>query len=358
VLSVRVFKGFIMASLLGRFSGFLMLVSLSLSATFAHSATAPPPDAQAAIEALSRANAAVVGVRAKVADGARSAETLGQQRSGSGVVIGADGLILTIGYLMLEAQNIQIVTSDNKTLPARAVAYDQATGFGLIQTLLPLRGVRPVPFGSMSDLSAGDALMAATGTQPDGTEAEVSMTQIVSKRGFTGYWEYHIEAAAFTSPPIQNHSGAGLFNDRGQLIGIGSLFVANAMGGNKQLPGNMFVPVDLLKPILAEMQRTGSTAKSHRPWLGLSSVEQSGRVQVLRVSKDGPAQAAGLEPGDVVLAVDGVKVATVEAFYKQLWARAQPDAEITLTVLQGAELKTINLKAIDRMSVMTKPEGI
>ncbi len=347
-----------MASLLGKFSGFLMLVSLALSATFAHSATTPPPDAQAAIEALSRANAAVVGVRVKVADGARSAETLGQQRSGSGVVIGADGLILTIGYLMLEAQNIQIVTSDNKTLPARAVAYDQATGFGLIKTLLPLRGVRPVPFGSMSDLSAGDTLMAATGTQPDGTEAEVSMAQIVSKRGFTGYWEYHIEAAAFTSPPIQNHSGAGLFNDRGQLIGIGSLFVMNAMGGNKQLPGNMFVPVDLLKPILTEMQRTGSTTQSHRPWLGLSSVEQSGRVQILRVSKDGPAQAAGLEPGDVVLAVDGVKIATVEAFYKQLWSHTQPDSEINLTVLQGAELKTIILKAIDRMSVMTKPEGI
>ena len=347
-----------MISLLRRFSALLILASLGLGASLAHSATAPLPTAQAAIDALSKANAAVVGVRVNVAEGARSAQTLGQQRSGSGVVIGADGLILTIGYLMLESQTIQIVTSDNRVLPAKPVAYDLATGFGLIKALLPLRDVQPVALGSMESLSAGEPLMVATGAQANGGEADVNMTNMVSKRAFSGYWEYHLESAIFTSPPIGNHSGASLFNQRGELLGIGSLFVNDAIGGNRQLPGNMFVPVELLKPILAEMQRTGSTTKSHRPWLGLSSVEQSGRVQIVRVNKDGPAQAAGLEPGDVVLAVDGVKVATLEAFYKQLWARAQPDAEISLTVLQGAEIKTITLKAVDRMSTMTKPAGI
>jgi S1-C subfamily serine protease len=184
------------------------------------------------------------------------------------------------------------------------------------------------------------------------------MTYMASKRAFTGYWEYHLDSAAFTSPPIQNHSGAGLFNQHGQLIGIGSLFVMDAMGGDRQLPGNMFVPVDLLKPILSELQRTGSTAKSHRPWLGLSSVEHSGRIQIIRVNKEGPAQAAGLNPGDVVLAIDGVKVSTLEAFYKKLWSYAKPETEVSLTVLQGADVKTITLKAVDRMSTMLKPEGI
>ena len=315
-------------------------------------------DAQATIDALSRANAAVVGVRVSVAEGARSAETLGRKRSGSGVVIGADGLVLTIGYLMLEAQNIQIVTSDNKTLPAQAVAYDLATGFGLIKPLLPMRGVTPVALGNLKDVATGEPLMAATGAQADGDEADVTMTQMVSKRPFSGYWEYHIEAAVFTSPPIDNHSGAPLFNQRGELIGIGSLFVTDAAGGSRKLPGNMFVPVDLLKPILSEMTQTGSTKISRRPWIGLTSAEQSGRVQVVRVNKDGPAQAAGLEPGDFVLAVDGEKVASLEAFYKKLWARAQPDSEISLTVLQGADVKTIKLKAVDRMTTMRKPAGI
>jgi len=310
--------------------------------------------AQAIIDALTRANAAVVGVQVTATEGARSAETLGLRRKGSGVVIGPDGLVLTIGYLMLEADTIQIVTQDNKTLPAKAVAYDLATGFGLIRPLLPLRGIKPVALGSLRDLQPGEALMAATG----GEDGDVSMTQLVSKRAFAGYWEYYIEAALFTSPPIGNHSGAPLFNQKGELLGIGSLFVLDAMGENRRLPGNMFVPVDLLKPILAEMQSTGSSRLSRRPWLGLTSSEQDGRVQIVRVSEQSPAEAAGLQPGDVVLAVDGAKVATLETFYKKLWDHAAPDAEIQLTVLQGADLKTITLRGVDRMSTLARPSGI
>lgn len=330
------------------FALFLSAAGLSLAATD------PAPAAQTVIDALTKANAAVVGVQVTAAPGSRSAETLGRQRTGSGVVIGPDGLVLTIGYLMLEADNIQVITQDNRTLPAKAVAYDLATGFGLLRPLLPLRGVSPVALGSQVDVKAGDALMAATG----GGDGDVAMTQLVSKRAFSGYWEYHIEAALFTSPPIANHSGAPLFSQRGELLGIGSLFVGDAMGDNRRLPGNMFVPVDLLKPILAEMQQTGSSKLSRRPWLGLTSSEQGGRVQILRVNKDSPAEAGGLQPGDVVLAVDGVKVASLEDFYKRLWARANPDDEVTLTVLQGADIRTLSLKAVDRMTLMVKPSGI
>lgn len=319
---------------------------------FALAATPQPPSAQAMIEALTRANAAVVGVQVTAAEGARSADTLGRKRAGSGVVIGPDGLILTIGYLMLEADTIQVVTQENRTVPARAVAYDLATGFGLVKPLLPLRGINPVPLGSHTDVSPGQALMVASG------EGDVMTTGLVSKRPFSGYWEYHIEAALFTSPPIPNHSGAPLFNQRGELIGIGSLFVADALGEAPRIPGNMFVPVDLLKPILAEMQQTGTSRQSRRPWLGLTSTEQSGRVQVVRVTADSPAQAGGIEAGDVVLAVDGVSVATLEEFYKRLWAHANPDDEIVLTVLQGAQVKTMTLRAVDRMSTMMKPAGI
>jgi len=313
-----------------------------------------PPSSQATIEALTRANAAVVGVQVTAAEGARSAESLGRRRSGSGVVIGSDGLVLTIGYLLLEADTVQIVTQDSKTLPARTVAYDLATGFGLLRPLLPLAGIAPVPLGSQNGLATGEALMAAVG----GDDGGVAMTQLVSKRPFSGYWEYHIESALFTSPPVGNHSGAPLFNQRGELLGIGSLFVGDALGDSRRLPGNMFVPVDLLKPILAEMQQTGSSKSSRRPWLGLTSSEQGGRVSVVRVNKDSPADAAGLQPGDVVLAVDGTRVATLEEFYKKVWAHPNPDDEIRLTVLQGADIKNFTLKAVDRMSTMAKPAGI
>ena len=343
------------------------LISLSvmvgLSLVRAQAQTAPNPSDQAAvIDALSRASAAVVGVRVTAADDARSITTLGKERAGSGVLINKNGLILTIGYLMLEAQDIRIVTQDNKTLPAVAVGYDLATGFGLIRPLLPLRDVAPVELGSQDSVQAGEALMAAIGSTDNNIEADVSMTRLVSKRAFSGSWEYHIDSALFTSPPVMagngNHSGAALFNQKGELLGIGSLLVMDAMGQNRRLPGNMFVPVDLLKPILTEMEQSGTSRLSMRPWLGLTSSDASGRVQVLRVSDDSPAQQAGLKGGDVVLAVDGNKVSSLEAFYKKLWDRASPQEPVRLTVLQGAEVNTVMVQPQNRMANLRKASGI
>ncbi len=319
-------------------------------------------DSDRVIDALSRASAAVVGVRVTAADEARSIATLGKERAGSGVLIGKDGLILTIGYLMLEAQDIRIVTQDNKTLPAVAVGYDLATGFGLIKPLLPLQDVTPVELGSQASVETGEPLMAATGSTDTNVEADVSMTQLVSKRAFSGSWEYHIDSALFTSPPVMagngNHSGAALFNRKGELLGIGSLLVMDALGQNRRVPGNMFVPVDLLKPILAEMQVKGTSHLSIRPWLGLTSSDASGRVQVLRVAPDSPAQRAGLKSGDVVLAVDGGKVTTLETFYKKLWARATPEDAVQLTVLQGADVNTVRVQPENRMATLRKASGI
>jgi S1-C subfamily serine protease len=327
-------------------------------------AQSPPnsSDQAATIDALSRASAAVVGVRVTAADDARSIATLGKERAGSGVLINKDGLILTIGYLMLEAQDIRIVTQDNKTLPAVAVGYDLATGFGLIRPLLPLSDVAPVDLGSQASVQAGEPLMAAIGSTDTNVEADVSMTRLVSKRAFSGSWEYHIDSALFTSPPVMagngNHSGAALFNQKGELLGIGSLLVMDAMGQNRRMPGNMFVPVDLLKPILTEMERSGTSRLSIRPWLGLTSSDASGRVQVLRVSDDSPAQKAGLKGGDVVLAIDGSKVTSLEAFYKKLWDRAGPEDPVRLTVLQGADVNTVVVQPQNRMANLRKASGI
>ncbi|MBC5781714.1 serine protease [Ramlibacter sp. USB13] len=309
---------------------------------------------QASVDAITRAMEAVVGLEVTAADDARSAETLGKEREGSGVVIGPDGLILTIGYLILEADSIQVRTHDNRVIPARAVGYDQATGFGLVRSVLPLRGIQPVTLGVAKEAPLRGALLAATG----GEDGGMGLTQLVGIRPFSGYWEYHIDSALFTSPPLRNHSGAPLFNQRGELLGIGSLFVGNALGDAQQVPGNMFVPVDLLKPILPEMQQTGSTRVSRRPWLGLSSTEQGGRIRIVRVNRDSPAQDAGLVVGDFVLAIDGEKVTTLEGFYKKLWARPEPESEVQLTVLHGAEVLQVTVRAVDRMKTIRKPAGI
>jgi serine protease Do len=331
----------------------LAMAGCALSTRTAEAATTQS-QLERSVQALSRANAAVVGVDVVAVDDAPSAESLGRERSGSGVVIGPDGLVLTIGYLLLEADTIQVTTQDNRTLPARLVAYDQATGFGLVQPLFPLRGVAPVPLGSIARLQPGDPLMVITG----GDDAAVALTRVVGLRPFSGSWEYFIESALFTSPPVDNHSGSAVFNQRGELLGIGSLYVGDATGEGADLPGNMFVPVDLLKPILKELQRTGTSKPSRRPWLGVNSTDSGGRVQVRRVSPDGPAEAAGLDAGDVVLAVDGARVGTLEEFYKKVWTRATPESEVTLTVLRGTDVRIIKVRPVDRMTTFAKPAGI
>jgi S1-C subfamily serine protease len=340
----------------------LLLITLLAWAPPAAAVTAPASAAERQMQALSTASAAVVGIQVKAAEGARSARTLGRQRMGSGVVIDADGLVLTIGYLMLEADQIEIITQDRKTVPAVAVAYDIATGFGLVKPLLPLRGVKPVPLGSLKGVRNGEPLMAATGANTQGEDSDVSMTQLVSQRAFSGNWEYHLDNAIFTSPPVSagngNHSGAPLFNQQGELLGIGSLLVGDALGENRRMPGNMFVPVDLLQPILAELRKSGTSAQSRRPWLGLTSTDQGGRVQILRVNEESPAQMAGLRAGDVVLAVDDVMVNSLALFYKQLWARSAPDTLVRLTVLQGAEIKVLQVTPQDRLLTLKRPAGI
>jgi S1-C subfamily serine protease len=295
----------------------------------------------------------MVAVYSEAVDEAGSIATLGALRRGSGVVIGDDGLVLTIGYLILEAERVDLVVEGARRVPARVVAYDLASGFGLLQALAPLR-VAPVALGRSTSASGDEPLMVASG----GAEGELSLARLVSQRAFSGYWEYHIDAALFTVPPRTDHSGAGLFNLDGELLGIGSLVVSDAMGpAAGRLPGNMFVPVDLLKPILAEMRARGASRSSTRAWLGLNCAESEGEVRVLRVTRESPAELAGVLPGDRILRIDGAEVGALETLYKTLW-RDGAERDVQLTIRRGGDVQTLTVHALDRMKTLRKPQGI
>lgn len=336
----------------------LRLFAASLIALVGLPATAAAPEPgsaefKAKAEALVRAHSAVVEVRSTAVDEAGSIDTLGRERRGSGVVIDADGLVLTIGYLILEADHVDVVVEGERTVPARVVAYDLATGFGLLQPLAPVR-VAPVSLGRSANLAGDEPLMIASG----GADGELSLARMVSQRAFSGYWEYYIDGALFTVPPRTDHSGAGLFNLDGELLGIGSLVVMDAMGaGQGRLPGNMFVPIDLLKPILAELRSRGASRGSTRAWLGVNCVETNGGVQVVRVTRDGPADRAGLQPGDRILRIDGAEVGALETLYKTLW-RDVPEREVTLVIRRDGDTQTLKLQSLDRMKTLRKPQGI
>jgi S1-C subfamily serine protease len=273
------------------------------------------------------------------------------------VLIGSNGLVLTIGYLILEADHVDLLFDDRRTVPARVVAYDLASGFGLLQALTPVP-VAPAPLGDSASLSGDDPLMIASGAS-DGSSGALSLARMVSRRAFSGYWEYHIDGALFTSPPRTDHSGAGLFNANGELLGIGSLVVADAQApGEPRTAGNMFVPIDLLKPILAELIEQGASRSSTRAWLGLNCVESDSGVRVVRVSRDSPAEEAGLRPGDRILRIDGAEVSGLESLYKTLWQGEQAEREVLLDIVRGGQPQTLSVMALDRMKTLSKPQGI
>jgi S1-C subfamily serine protease len=239
-------------------------------------------------------------------------------------------------------------------VPATVAAYDHATGFGLLRPIGAL-GVKPIRFGSSAEVAELDRLMIAAA----GGEDAVSVATVVSRRRFAGYWEYLIDGAIFTAPPRLDHSGAALINKDGELVGVGSLLVMDAIEPGEKFPGNMFVPIDILKPILDEMVKSGAQRASHRPWLGVNSLEEDGRVKVMQVNEESPADQAGIVAGDIILAVNGEAVESLESFYKKIWLPgAHAGVPVRLSVLHGPQVKEVTVNTIDRTQFMRQKQGI
>ena len=281
--------------------------------------------------------------RARFPD-ARSNATLGSERAGSGVIIDERGYILTIGYLVIEADAIEITTAQGKTSPATLAGYDHATGFGLLRATLPL-DVKPIDLGASAALAPREPVLVA----PHGGRELVNLAYVVSTRPFAGSWEYLLDSAIFVSPPNFAWAGSALISREGKLVGIGSLLVRDSEEAGTVLPGNMFVPIDLLKPILADLIPQGRAAGPVRPWLGMATEEVQGRLFVTRVSPEAPADNAGVRRGDIVIGVGADPVSSHVEFYRKLWSLGPAGTDVPLKLLQGASVKEIKLHSIDRM---------
>ncbi len=290
---------------------------------------------------------AVVGVKTQISQDARTANFLGWEREGSGIVIDDQGLVLTIGYLILEADSALITGPDGKHVPATIVAYDHESGLGLLRLSGKLN-IKPMRLGSSEGVNLQDKVLVAS----RGGDRPVIITEVVSRRVFTGGWEYLLENAIFTSPPHRYHSGAALVGEDGRLLGVGSLFVGNAAASNVMSPGNMFVPVDVLKPVLADLLQTGRRGGKKPPWLGANTSEHRGRVFVDRVSPGGPAAQAGIAANDLIMGINGAPTNSQADFYRKLWAAGEAGGTVKLNVLPEAgadfKVKEVPVKTGDR----------
>jgi S1-C subfamily serine protease len=289
----------------------------------------------------------VVAVRASIPDKAFTAGALGTSREGSGVVIRENGLVLTIGYLITEAEEVWLTRHDGRVVQAYVLAYDQESGFGLVQALAPL-DLPALPIGDSDTAIVEEPIVFADG------EGQYVRGHIVAKQEFAGYWEYLLDEAIFIAPAHPSWGGAALIDGEGRLVGLGSLRLQMSKGG-EIADINMAVPINLLKPILDEVLHQGAINKPARPWLGAYSAETNGEVVVMSVTEDGPAAKAGLRRGDVISEVRDGEVDGLADFYRKVWQSGSPGAEIPMRILRDGREAWLRVKSADRNDFLIKP---
>ena len=299
---------------------------------------------------LDRTLSSVVGIRTVVPRDAFTADVLGTERSGNGVIIKASGLVLTIGYLITEASEVWITLGDGRTVRGDVVGYDQDTGFGLVQTLERLN-VPALAIGDSRDAIPGTEVIAASAGGRDHAVA----ARVVARQEFAGYWEYLVDEAIFTAPAHPYWGGAALIGPDGSLIGIGSLQLEQAASSGESIPLNMFVPIDLLKPILDDFMAMGRPNRPPRPWLGLYATEVDDRVVIAGLAGRGPAARANLKQGDVVLTVGGMKISGLAGLFRTVWSLGQAGVEVPMTVSRDGHAIDLTVTSGDRNRYLKGP---
>lgn len=286
---------------------------------------------------------AILKLRSVVPGDARTASTLGTEREGSAVVIDSNGLMVTIGYLILEAEQIEVAAEDGKAVRATFVAYDDNSGIGLLRVTEPLT-VEPIRLGESSQLNLGDPLLVAA----HGGADSVQGVRVVSRQEFAGYWEYLLEDPIYTVPPYSSFGGAALIDSGGRLVGIGSLYHVIDLPTVGSVASNMFVPIDHLRAILSDLISKGRSSDLPKPWLGLYAEETHGRVFVIRVSSEGPAEQAGLQARDIILTVGAQEVKELADFYRKVWALGQAGIDVSISILRGIQVRDLVVHSGDR----------
>jgi S1-C subfamily serine protease len=313
----------------------------------------PPQIAPAAADYdydLAGALSAVVGVRAAVPADAFTADTLGTERTGNGVLIRNDGLVLTIGYLITEASEVWLTLADGRTVAGHVIGYDQETGFGLVEALARL-DLPALALGDSADAVPGVRVVSAGAGGVDHSVA----ARVVARQEFAGYWEYLLDEAIFTAPAHPFWGGTALIGPEGRLFGIGSLQLEQAGPDGEGIPLNMYVPIDLLKPIFDDLLTMGQPNRSPRPWLGLYATEVDSRVVIAGVAGKSPAARARLKQGDVVLSVGGAQVSGLAGLFRKVWSLGKAGVEVPMTVYRDGRPVDLTVTSGDRNRFLKGP---
>ena len=300
---------------------------------------------------LERALSSVVALRSQVPEDALTANMLGTERAGHGVVIRESGLVLTVGYLVTEADQIWLLDMNGRATPGHVLGYDQETGFGLVQALGQL-DLPALELGYSEGLQVGESVILAG---YGGRENSIKQ-RVISKREFAGYWEYVLDEGIFTAPPHPSWGGSALIDANGKLVGIGSLFVQQAMPGQERHDGNLIIPIDILRPVMEDLEKFGRRQKPPRPWLGMITTQVNSALVVAGLVSGGPADDSGVAVGDIVLGVNGKAVSELADMFRQIWSLGAAGTEIPLNLQRGNDQLDILVPSVSRYDMLKAPK--
>jgi len=332
-----------------RLVGILLLLTLAVVPPQVHGQGVP---IRANAQVLAQIMQSVVMVEATARPSSPSAQTLGPLRIGSGIVIDRD-TVVTVGYLLIDAETADLIDDQGRRIPATIVGHDPISGFGVLKSLLPLQR-KPVALGDSDRLIAPQRLLTLGHSEPEPTEL-----LLASRKLFAGTWEYLVESPLLTIPAVNNWSGAGLFDETGALVGLGSLLVADATDEPRARPGNLYLPINIFKPVLPDLLKFGRRSGPAQAWLGIhSQPHPQGGLLIQRISAKSPAERAGLQAGDRILALENQAVLDLADFYRRIWASGPIGSALTLSVVRQGATRRVTLVTGDRLAVQQRPSGV
>jgi serine protease Do len=311
-----------------------MLFAVTLLVLFCHPYTLAAKDNELT---------AIVRIRSFLPENADSTATYGRERVGNGVVIDTEGTILTLSFLTRNAERIEVTGPNDELLTAKLIGHDFGSGLSLLKPSKPIVAT-PIEIGKSTEVAVGDIAIVASA----GNDGQVQMTRVISRNEFAGTWEYYLNNAIFTAPAFADFSGAPLLNIKGQLIGIGYLFTPVTIAGLGLIPCNMFIPIDILAPVLADLKSAGRPLQFKRPWLGINAEESHGRVFITRVTAGGPAEKAGLKVEDMIISVGGQQVQGLSDFYRKIYRLGEAGVQVPMKVLKGDQIQDLKVNSSDR----------
>ena len=284
-------------------------------------------------------------VKSQIPEQAMTASVLGQEREGHGVLIGENGLVLTIGYVISEAESIWLIDCENNAVEGHVVGYDQVTGFGLVQALGRLSG-KVLELGDSDEVNVGRQMVLAGA---GGKAASVDVT-VVEVREFAGYWEYLISGAIFTEPAHPEWGGTALLDQEGRVCGVGSLILQSE--DDSEPARNMVIPINLLKKVQDDLLAYGRRSSPPRPWMGWYVQDSASGPIVIGLVAGAPSMQAGVKPGDRVVAINGRKVSTINAMYREIWNTGEAGVSVNVAINRDADTRIVMVESIDRTNML------